>query len=111
MRERLVKVVRDKVPSYLPDDRTDVEYREITDQKTFWDELRKKLGEELAEYLIGGDPRELADLGAVVEAVAWHVHGLDHEAFQDLVDDKGDRMGRFETRMGMFVMTLEEERS
>lgn len=109
MRERLVKVVRDKIPQYLPEDETGVEYRPIDDRETFEKELMKKLGEEVAEYLISGDITELADVVAVAEAIAFHLHGRSRQQLQKFVEEKFASHGGFKDMLGMYVMTLEEE--
>lgn len=108
MRERLVKVVRDKIPQYLPEDEVGVQYKPIVDRDKFEDELRKKLGEEVAEYLVSGDITELADVVAVAEAIALHLHGYSRQQLQKFVEEKFASHGGFKDMLGMYVMTLEE---
>lgn len=104
--ERLVKLVRDLIPEHLAD--SQVEYRPVRDNETVRKELRKKLGEEVAEYLIDGGIEELADVLSVVLALSeWE--GYTREALFEKMLAKNERKGPISVGMGMYVQTLTVE--
>ena len=62
------KLVRDKIPEIL--DGKGVPYeRRVASEIEYKAELVKKLGEEVAEFTVDGDPEELADVIEVIEAL------------------------------------------
>lgn len=65
---RLVKLVRDKIPEKVGDQR--VVYSDIPSRDEFVNALRQKLLEEVAEYLADPCVGELADILEVVQTLA-----------------------------------------
>ena len=66
--EKYDKLVRDNIPNIL--DAKNFPYElEVLDNEKYKIELIKKLGEEVAEFLVEGDVEELADVIEVVEAL------------------------------------------
>lgn len=102
-RGRLVKLVRDRVALFAPDGR--VEYRPLDSPTDHRIELRKKLLEEAAEYLLSPSLGELADLQAVIDALCTYDLG------RSLADLKAERLskaverGEFAEGIGMYCST------
>ena len=97
----LVKLVRDRVGVLLP--RPGVEYAPINSELLFINELRKKLAEEAAEYLIDPNLSELADVYEVVRALAARDLGL---RIGDVIREarrKRDERGGFVAGVGMYA--------
>lgn len=61
--------------------------------------LRKKLMEEVGEYLVDSGPRELADVLAVLDALAVE-HGITRSDLRRMADN--DQRGGFLTGMMMY---------
>lgn len=70
--------------------------------------LRLKLAEEVGEYLVDGGEQELADIMAVVEALAGHAHGLPLSGLLDTVRD--DPRGGFLAGVMMYGRHAEFDR-
>jgi predicted house-cleaning noncanonical NTP pyrophosphatase (MazG superfamily) len=100
------KLVRDHIPALLEPRRRSTCYR-LADSQEKRSLLMRKIDEEVDEYRLSGDPRELADLVEVVHALAqldgWTPEQLERErarkaaergAFDDawvlLIDDSED---------------------
>ncbi|WP_433324323.1 hypothetical protein [Spirillospora sp. CA-294931] len=91
------KLVRDRIPEIVrqsgrqPDTRIaeDVEYRAL---------LRAKLYEEAGEYIVSGDPAELADVLEVVQALA-STHGLSPADLEALRSAKATERGGFNDKL------------
>lgn len=101
---KLVKIVRDKIPSLVGDEGTDgaVVYRVVSREEVGLG-LRKKLVEEVAEYLVDPSVGELADVLEVAYALArWDLQvelwELDAARNRKLAGRGGFRDG-----IGMFV--------
>lgn len=105
MRPRLVKIVRDRIGRHSPDHT--VTYEPVSREQHVHG-LRAKLVEEAVEYLLDPSVAELADVLAVVRALAIVDLGAGWEAVTIAELDKyGDR-GGFEAGVGMFVNTTAE---
>lgn len=83
-----IKLVRDRMPEIIngTGEHGDLFYRSIPpEERPSW--LRKKLGEEVLEYLVDGGRGELAQVLAVVVELA-HVHGTTIGGLiRDVADD------------------------
>jgi predicted house-cleaning noncanonical NTP pyrophosphatase (MazG superfamily) len=85
-----IKLVRDRTPAILNASGKpgDLWYGPATGDRVRW--LRLKLAEELGEYLVDGGVDELADVLAVVEALAeQHGHSLDNLIALAALHDRG----------------------
>lgn len=67
------KLVRDKIPEII-EKQEEIPVYQILEEEKYRSELRKKLLEEVNEYLMEYDPKELADLYEVLDALA-EIHG------------------------------------
>jgi predicted house-cleaning noncanonical NTP pyrophosphatase (MazG superfamily) len=97
---KLVKIVRDRIPELMGS--SDVVYAQVSDQEKYIKELRKKLLEEAFEYLTDPGVEELADVFAVVEALAT-THGYTLYELTQQADKKAQARGGFENHFGMYV--------
>jgi predicted house-cleaning noncanonical NTP pyrophosphatase (MazG superfamily) len=104
---RLVKLVRDDVEKFCGGDMM-VRYEPMTEAE-FVEELRKKLIEEAAEYLVDPCPEELADVLEVVQMLAVMEFGS-----LDVVNRaalrKRAHKGSFLDRLGMYLHVAPEHR-
>lgn len=102
MSDYLIKLVRDGIPMALGQPGT-LHYRPLDDADEHSRQLRKKLGEEVMEYIIEPTLGELADVMEVVEALA----ALDHCATLADVSAEAERKrvarGGFDGGTGMFA--------
>lgn len=103
-RPRLVKIVRDKMGPWLADE--PAVYRRITDPEIAVRELRKKLGEEVVEYLLDPCVGELADVLDVCRALANRDLGISWAEVENEAAAKGRERGTFHAAVGMYVQTL-----
>lgn len=105
---RIVKVVRDKIGSFLGGRHNRVEYSDEITHEQHVEELRKKLVEEAVEYLLDPSKAELADVVEVCHALSvvdLHCNWSDIESVRLL--KKAER-GGFEHGVAMFACTDEE---
>ena len=65
------KLVRDNIPEII-NKQGETPYVSVLDDKQYNTELRKKLKEEVREYLVSEEIEELADIIEVIEALAKH---------------------------------------
>lgn len=106
-RPRLVKIVRDDMERWLPD--TAPVYRRIESAEVTRRELRKKLVEECAEYLLDPSVGELADLLEMLHALAAHDLGVVWtEVTREMMEKAGERGGI--SNMAMYVETVASPR-
>jgi predicted house-cleaning noncanonical NTP pyrophosphatase (MazG superfamily) len=103
VRPRLVKLVRDRIGEFLGD--STVSYEPITDRDDPIGSLRLKLIEEAVEYLRDPCIGELADVLAVVEALADADLGCGFQAVDREAEAKYHERGGFGDLMGMYVHT------
>ena len=71
MMRKYDKIVRDRIPEVIEAAGQHAIY-ELVDHETALEGLKRKLSEELAEYLESGSLEELADLLEVMHGVAYH---------------------------------------
>lgn len=102
-RPRLVKLVRDDVGKFLPARTSGVFYAPIDDQRLAIHELRKKLLEEGAEYLLAPSVDELADVLEVWSALSTQDLGVSLAELHDAAWRKRQEKGGFDKLMGMWV--------
>lgn len=83
-----IKLVRDRTPQIINSSGEPGElfYRPLTPDEDRAKWLRKKLVEEVGEYLIDGGPTELRDVFIVLLELA-HEHALDLDRLLELVRD------------------------
>jgi predicted house-cleaning noncanonical NTP pyrophosphatase (MazG superfamily) len=99
---RLIKLVRDRIDLHLEGRHGHVVYRPLPPEMVV-PELRKKLAEEVAEYLIDPSVAELADVLTVVNALAAVDLRVDAGVVQQAANDKAESRGAFLEGLGMWA--------
>lgn len=95
------KLVRDRIPEIIQKDNKKAIVKTL-DEKEYIAELRKKLAEELNEYLESqNDPDALEELADVLELVyeLSRVHGADPERLEKIRKRKAEKRGGFGKRL------------
>jgi len=90
------KLVRDKIPGIIMHQGELPVYRKLDDAE-YLAELKRKLQEEMSEFLTEDDPEELADLYEVMDAIAQFLGGK--EKILELQRKKQERNGGFADRI------------
>lgn len=108
MRPRLVKLVRDRIGEFVGD--STVGYAPIADPAEAIAALRLKLVEESVEYLRDPCKAELADVLAVIQALALLDVCCGWVAVEEEADAKAAERGGFLNLVGMYVQTTAPER-
>ncbi len=102
------KLIRDKIPAIIELSRKNYQIRTLSDQE-YRTELRKKLQEEMDEYLQANADsnalEELADLLEVIYALA-ETHGSSQVELEQLRAKKTDERGGF--REKLFLIEVED---
>lgn len=97
------KLVRDNIPEIcLKNGQMPNTF--ILDDEAYGRELRKKLLEEVNEYLDSGEIDELADIAEVIDALSV-LDGASFEKVIEIKNKKAETSGRFEKRI--FLETVE----
>lgn len=97
------KLVRDNIPDIcLKNGQMPKTF--ILDDEAYGRELRKKLLEEVNEYLDSGETEELADITEVIDALSV-LGGASFEKVLEIKNKKAETNGRFEKRI--FLETVE----
>ena len=96
-REDYGKLVRDKIPSLLADDKTVEGYGiHVIEDKYKLKHMRTKLREEIEEYFDSKSPDELVDILEIIFAIAeWG--GINKFQLLDLMERKGKTNGVFDS--------------
>ncbi len=103
MMKHINKLVRDNIPDICKENGQIPETRILNDSE-YSSELRKKLQEEVQEYLLSSDIEELADILEVVEALAKD-HGKSIDEVIGIKQKKQDRNGAFKKKI--FLLRVE----
>ncbi|HLR72340.1 MAG TPA: nucleoside triphosphate pyrophosphohydrolase [Pseudogracilibacillus sp.] len=103
------KLVRDKIPEIIA--ATGKEFTtKILGDKDYVEELKKKLTEELNEYLETTTDEdaleELADVLELIHALV-KVHGKDMATLEQIREDKAEKRGGFADKI--FLIEVEDE--
>lgn len=98
------KLVRDNIPEIIKK-QDEVPYVSVLDDVKYNTELRKKLTEEVREYLESEEIEELADIIEVIEALANH-KGSSLEKVLEIKANKAKKNGKFEKKL--FLEKVEE---
>ena len=94
------KLVRDNIPKFIP--ATESHSFKFTPlaEPEYGEELKKKLVEEVEEYLQSENAEELADIYEVLEAII-KLKSFDFEEIKRIKQKKHDQRGGFEKRLFM----------
>jgi predicted house-cleaning noncanonical NTP pyrophosphatase (MazG superfamily) len=98
---RLIKLVRDRIDEYVGDKHHNVMYQTLT-KEAHVTELRKKLLEECAEYLLEPSLGELADIYEVLRALADVDLDISFSLVKIVADEKRAQRGGFIHGLGMY---------
>lgn len=91
------KLVRDRIP-HIISSKGDIPCTRIAEPAEYGALLRAKLQEEVAEYLAGSDPHELADILEVLYALCV-MHGVTMDDVESWRVAKGQERGVFDERI------------
>lgn len=92
------KLVRDNIPQIIANDGGKTCVTRILDDAEYLQELNKKMGEELAEYLESGNIEELADLEEVLRAIL-DAKQVSYEQFEQIRKAKVEKRGSFKKKI------------
>ena len=98
------KLVRDNIPDICKENGQMPETRILNDSE-YSLELRRKLQEEVQEYLLSSDIEELADILEVIEALVED-HGSSLEELTRIKMIKKDKNGAFKHKI--YLMSVED---
>jgi len=93
----LPKLVRDNIPDIIKADNATPVFH-TADAEEYWVALKKKLSEEIQEFLEDESEEELADILEVLEAV-YAFKQLDKESVEKNRVNKKSKRGGFEKRI------------
>lgn len=91
------KLVRDRIPEIIESAGKKAVTR-IAEDAEYLSYLRRKLSEEVDEYMASGDVEELADILEVISALGLQV-GVPLSKLIDIADDKRRARGGFDGRV------------
>jgi len=91
------KLVRDKIPEYIKS-KGGTPITHIADEKEYWQKLKEKLQEEVAEFLEVENIEETADVLEVIEAIC-NYKNFDKIELQKVKDDKAEKRGKFNDKI------------
>lgn len=97
------KLVRDNIPDICRKN-GQVPKISILDEESYGRELKKKLVEEVNEFLESGDTEELADIAEVIDALSEY-GGASFEKVIEMKNKKAKTNGKFENRI--FLKSVE----
>ena len=101
------KLVRDKIPQIIQSRRKFCTFRKL-DKKSYLLELRKKLSEEVKEYLEDPCKEELADIIEVIDALAQS-EGFTLPDILKIKERKKEERGGFTDRLFLESVTEGED--
>ena len=104
MAKLINKLVRDRIPSICGEN-GQVPKSRILESAEYTRELRRKLKEEVEEYLASNEPEELADIVEVIEALAED-QGISFDDIMRMKQKKQDKNGAFRDKV--FLISVED---
>lgn len=91
------KLVRDNIPQIMVQNGAEPVIRILNDEEYF-QELNKKLTEEVAEYLESYEIVEIADIIEVLRAIL-ELKGISYDDFEDIRKEKVRTKGAFKNKI------------
>ncbi|PAQ16089.1 phosphoribosyl-ATP pyrophosphohydrolase [Bacillaceae bacterium SAOS 7] len=103
------KLVRDRIPEIIEKAGKSSKTRILNEQE-YYEEVHKKMNEELMEYEAADNDEEaleeLADLLELIHAAAT-IHGANYEQLEAIRERKAEKRGGFEERI--FLIEVEDD--
>ena len=99
MKDIYGKLVRDKIPEIIAA-QGDIPVTRILDEEEYFHALNQKLQEEVAEYLDGFCPEELADILEVIRAIIEQ-KGMSYGEIEQIREKKRSERGGFQKRISL----------
>lgn len=97
MYEKMNKLVRDNIPNII-EQKGDKSDFVILDSFDYYNELKKKLSEELTEFNESDDILELCDLVEVISAILDY-RSIDGKEFEEMRSEKNKTNGKFKDKI------------
>lgn len=94
---KINKLVRDKIPEIIEQSGSTPVTR-IADDEEYWQELKKKLTEEVNEFHEAENAEEIADILEVIHAICDHKN-IDKNDLEDLRKTKAEERGGFKKKI------------
>lgn len=91
------KLVRDKIPGIIKE-KGGTPITHVADDKEYWEKLKEKLQEEVAEFIESETIEELADIQEVFEAI-MNYKNFSRDELQEAKDEKAEERGAFNERI------------
>jgi len=91
------KLVRDKIPEYIRK-KGGSPVSHVADEAEYWEKLKEKLSEEVAEFQEDENSEEFADLLEVIEAIADYKN-FDRKEVEKIREKKAAERGKFKERI------------
>jgi predicted house-cleaning noncanonical NTP pyrophosphatase (MazG superfamily) len=91
------KLVRDKIPEIIKN-KGGIPVTRIADEEEYWQKLKEKLHEEVAEFDKDESVEELADILEVISAIAEHKQ-IELSKIEEIGQKKAEERGRFRGRI------------
>ena len=91
------KLVRDKIPEYIIS-KGDNPITHIATETEYWQKLKEKLLEEIAEFNEAENIEELIDILEVIEAIIEYKQ-FDPQTIAELKKAKSEKKGKFKKRI------------
>lgn len=97
MYEKINKLVRDNIPDIIEQQGDKPDFV-ILDSIDYYNELKKKLTEELTEFNISDDVLELCDLVEVINAILDY-NNINNKEFEEMRLKKNKTNGKFKNKI------------
>ena len=105
MKYKYNKLVRDKIPQNIRAKGHDVKHL-VLDDKEYFEELDKKLIEEVNEFVEVHNEEEMADIMEVIEAIIKQ-RGMSLKQIQEIKQKKREKSGSFNDKI--FLVSIKEK--